>query len=151
MGKLRPVGVSPETLAGAWRELGREFVGVDGTIKPDVARLSQIMYSADGYMCVVNAPVERKALDQAAGAVNLDSVSAEIRAEAALGVVAYAGRYEIEGDFVRHIIYTALNPNLIGTRQPRRAEIVGDDLTLCTTPDAQGNFYRIRWRRADKM
>lgn len=145
------MGVSRETLTGSWRELGREFVRVDGSITPDVQRVSQIMYSADGYMCVVNAPAERKPLDQTAGAVNLDSVSAEIRAEAALGVVAYAGRYEIEGDFVRHIIYTALNPNLIGTRQPRRAEIVGDDLTLCTTPDAQGTFFRIRWRRADKM
>ena len=143
--------MSRETLAGAWRELGRELVSADGSVTPDVPRVSQIMYSADGYMCVVNAPAQREPLDQAAGAVNLDSVSADIRAQAALGVVAYAGRYEIEGDFVRHIIYTALNPNLIGSRQPRRAEIVGDDLMLCTTPDAEGNFSRIRWRRADKM
>ena len=78
-------------------------------------------------------------------------MSVEERAQAAAGVVAYAGRYEVEGDVVRHIIYTSLNPNLIGTAQPRRATLAGDDLTLSTLPDAKGNFFRIRWRRATKI
>ncbi len=140
-----------EDLVGAWRELGRERVSGDGGIKPDVPRLSQIVYSADGYVSVVNAPKARAPLAQQAGAVNLDSVGVEERAQAALGVVAYAGRYEVEGDIVRHIIYTSLNPNLIGTAQPRRATLNGDDLTLSSLPDAQGNFFRIRWRRAAKI
>jgi hypothetical protein len=126
-------------------------VSGDGSVKPDVARLSQIVYSADGHMGVVNVPKGRAPLAQQAGAVNLDGVSAQERAQAAAGVVAYAGRYEVEGDIVRHIIYTSLNPNLIGTAQPRRATLDGDDLTLSTLPDAQGNFFRIRWRRAGKV
>ena len=140
-----------EDLVGAWRELGRESVSGDGSVKPDVPRLSQIVYSADGHMGVVNVPKGRAPLAQQAGAVNLDSVSVEERAQAAAGVVAYAGRYEVEGDVVRHIIYTSLNPNLIGTAQPRRATLDGDDLTLSTLPDAKGNFFRIRWRRATKI
>ena len=138
-------------LVGAWRELGRENVSGDGRVTPDVPRLSQIVYSADGYVSVVNAPARRAPLDQQAGAVNLDNVSVEARAQAATGVVAYAGRYEVEGDIVRHIIYTSLNPNLIGTSQPRRATLVGDDLTLSSLPDAKGNFFRIRWWRAAMM
>jgi hypothetical protein len=140
-----------EDLVGAWRELGRENVSGDGSVKPDVPRLSQILYSADGHMGVVNVPKARAPLAQPASAVNLDGVSVEERAQAAVGVVAYAGRYEVEGDIVRHIIYTSLNPNLIGTTQLRRATLAGDELTLSTLPDARGDFFRIRWRRATKV
>lgn len=140
-----------EDLIGAWRELGREAVGGDGSVKPDIPRTSQIMYTADGYMGVVNTPAGRKGLQQSAGQVNLDTVSKADRAQAALGVVAYAGRYEVDGDTVKHIIFSSLHPDLAGTTQLRRATLTGDDLTLATVPDAKGNYFRIRWRRASKM
>jgi hypothetical protein len=35
--------------------------------------------------------------------------------------------------------------------QVRHATIVGDDLTLGALPDARGNYFRIRWRRAAKF
>jgi len=140
-----------EDLVGAWRELGRETVGGDGGIKPDVPRVSQIMYTPDGYMGVVNTPAGRKSLGPTAGQVNLDTVSEAERAQAALGVVAYAGRYEVEGDVVKHIVFSSLHPDLAGTTQLRKATLSGDDLTLATFPDAKGNYFRIRWRRASKM
>jgi hypothetical protein len=140
-----------EDLVGGWREIGREFVGGDGSIKPDVPRTSQILYTPDGFMGVVNTPANRARLDQPAGEVNLDAVSEAARAQAALGVVAYTGRYEVDGDIVKHIIYSALHPDLPGTTQLRRATLIGDDLTLASLPDAKGNFFRIRWRRATKM
>ncbi len=139
-----------EDLIGAWRELGREAVRGDGSITPDVPRTSQIMYTPDGYMGVVNTPAGRASLGQNAGQVNLDSVSEAERAQAALGVVAYTGRYEVDGDIVKHIIYSSLHPDLAGTTQLRKATLSGDDLTLASLPDAQGNFFRIRWRRASK-
>jgi len=37
------------------------------------------------------------------------------------------------------------------TTQQRLATLDGDDLTLATVPDAKGNFFSIRWRRAAKM
>lgn len=140
-----------EDLVGAWREIGREAVAGDGSIKPDVPRISQILYTPDGYMGVVNTPAGRATLNQTAGQVNLDSVSEAARAEAARGVVAYAGRYEVDGDTVKHVIYSSLHPDLADTTQLRRATLSGDDLTLATMPDAQGRFFRIRWRRASKM
>jgi hypothetical protein len=57
----------------------------------------------------------------------------------------------VKGDLVHHTIYSALNPNLSGTTQVRRATLDGDGLTLTTLPDDKGNFFRIRWRRATKM
>jgi predicted negative regulator of RcsB-dependent stress response len=64
----------------------------------------------------------------------------------------FAGRInEVKGDIVHHTIYSALNPNLVGTTQQRLAILDGDDLTLATVPDAKGNSFRIRWRRANRM
>lgn len=140
-----------EDLVDAWRELGREFVSGDGKVAPDVARTSQIMYTPDGFMGVVNTPAKRARVSEGTNLMSLDGISAAERAAASEGVVAYTGRYEVKGDLVHHVIYSALNPNLVGTMQIRRATIVGDDLTLSALPDARGNFFRIRWRRAAKL
>ena len=62
--------------------------------------------------------------------MDLDATTPEQRAEAALGVVAYAGRFEVTGEEVRHSIFTAVNPNRVGDTQVRR-------ITLCRRrPDA---------------
>ena len=140
-----------EDLVGAWRELGRDFVSGDGSIKPDIPRTSQIMYTPDGFMGVVNTPAKRARVGEGANPMSLDGIPAAERAAAAEGVVAYTGRYEVRGDVVHHTIYSALNPNLVGSTQERRATLNGDDLTLATLPDAKGNYFRIRWRRAAKM
>jgi hypothetical protein len=140
-----------EDLVGAWRELGRDFVSGDGSIKPDIPRTSQIMYTPDGFMGVVNTPAKRARVGEGSNPMSLDGIEAAERAAAAEGVVAYTGRYEVKGDIVQHTIYSALNPNLVGSTQERRATLNGDDLTLATLPDAKGNYFRIRWRRAAKM
>ncbi len=137
-------------LVGVWRELGREIVAKDGSIKPDVPRASQIMYTADGYMSVVNAPKARTPVSETVARMDLDATTPAERAEAAIGVVAYAGRFEVKGEEVHHILFTAVNPNRVGETQRRRVTLSGDDLTLSSPPDAQGNFFRIRWRRAGK-
>ena len=108
-----------EDLVGVWRELGREIVGKDGNVKPDVPRTSQIMYSADGYMGVVNTPIGRARVDEDAPRMDLDATSAAMRAQAALGVVAYAGTYEVKGEDVFHTIFSSVNPNRVGDRQRR--------------------------------
>lgn len=140
-----------EDLVGAWRELGRDFVNGDGSIKPDIPRTSQIMYTPDGFMGVVNTPAKRARVGEASNPMSLDGLSAAERAAAAEGVVAYTGCYEMKGDIVQHTIFSALNPNLVGTTQLRRVTLQGDDLTLATLPDAKGNYFRIRWRRAALM
>lgn len=140
-----------QDLVGAWREVGREFVDADGRVTPDIPRTSQIMYSADGYVGVINTPAERKKVSGEAPKLNLDNATEAERAEAARGVVAYAGQYEVDGELVRHHLYASLNPNLAGTTQVRRATITGDDLFLSALPSADGSFFRIHWRRASKV
>ena len=140
-----------EDLVGVWRERGREIVRADGSVTADVLRASQIMYSPDGYMCVVNTPTARDKVAETVARMDLDATTPEQRAAAARGVVAYAGRFEVTGEEVRHTIFTAINPNRVGDTQVRRITLTGDDLTLTSPPDSQGNHFRIHWRRAAKM
>ena len=115
-----------ENLVGVWREI----VHADGSVKADVKRASQIMYAPDGYMCVVNTPVARDKVSETVARMDLDATTPDERAAAALGVVAYAGRFEVTGEEVRHTIFTAINPNRIGDTQVRHVTLAGDDLTL---------------------
>ena len=135
-------------LVGSWRELGRDFVAADGSVTADIPRNSQIMYAADGTMGVLNTPRQRARISETAPRMDLDGVNADERAEAALGVVSYFGRYRVDGDTVLHTIEAALNPNLAGTTQLRHVTLEGDDLSLSSPPDARGHYFRIRWRRA---
>lgn len=139
-----------DDLVGVWRERGRDIIHADGRVQADVARASQIMYSPDGYMCVVNAPAARSPVAETVARMDLDAASADARAAAAFGVVAYAGQFTVTGEEVRHSIFTALNPNRVGDTQVRRITLSGDDLTLASLPDRQGNYFRIHWRRAPK-
>lgn len=143
--------MTKDDLVGVWREVGRELVAPDGSVKRDIPRASQIIYTADGYMSVVNAPRGRPAVSGDEDRMDLNTAAPEARAQAAVGVVAYAGRFEINGDVVLHRIFTSLNPNRAGEAQERRATLSGDDLTLAAPPDARGATFRIHWRRAAKM
>lgn len=142
--------VKNEDLVGVWRELGREIVCADGSVVQDVKRNSQIMYAPDGYMCVVNPPIRRGKVNESVARMDLDATSAEERAQAALRVVAYAGRFEVSGEEVRHSIFTAVNPNRVGDTQLRYT-LAGDDVTLTSPPDKNGNHFRIHWRCAANM
>ena len=140
-----------EDLVGVWRERGRENVDKDGTVTPDIARTSQIMYTADGYMGVVNTPAGRARINESVARMDLDAASVAERAQAAIGVVAYAGTFEVKGEEVFHTIFASANPNRAGDTQRRHITLKGDDLTLTAPPDALGNSFRIHWRRASKM
>lgn len=139
-----------EDLVGVWREQGREIVRADGSVKADVPRDSQIMYSPDGYMAVINTPRGREPVAESIARMDLDAASAEDRARAAAGVTAYAGEFQVVGDEVHHTLFAALNPNRVGDTQRRHITLDGDDLTLTSPPDANGSYFHIHWRRVRK-
>jgi hypothetical protein len=134
-------------LVGVYRTLGDDTVSADGTFTRDESRTAQIMYSPDGYMAVVSMPNGRKLAAKTSGGPDLNAATPEERAEAAKGMVCYAGRYELKDGLLHHHVEMALNPNAVGQTIIRRPELDGADLTLSSIPDANGNFRRIRWRR----
>ena len=139
--------VTKEQLVGVYRTLGEDVVAPDGTVKSDNQRTAQIMYSPDGYMAVVSQPNGRKLAAKSSGGPDLNAATPDERAEAAKGMVCYAGHYELKDGVLHHHVEMALNPNAVGQTIIRRPELNGRDLTLSSVPAPDGSYRRIRWRR----
>lgn len=135
-----------EDLVGVYRTLGDETIAADGTVTTDASRTAQIMYSADGYMSVVSMPNGRKLTAASSGGPDLNAATPEERAEAAKGMVCYAGQYTLKDDVLHHHVEMALNPNAVGQTIIRKAELKGGDLTLSSVPAKDGSYRRIKWR-----
>jgi hypothetical protein len=139
--------MTKDEIVGVYRTLGEDTVSADGKVASDNDRTAQIMYSPDGYMAVVSMPNGRKRAAKTSGGPDLNAATPEERAEAAKGMVCYAGRYELKDGVVHHHVEMALNPNAVGQTIVRRVTLVGDDLTLSSVPAPDGSYRRIRWRR----
>ena len=139
--------MTKDDLVGVYRTLGEDTVSADGRITSDESRTAQIMYSPDGYMSVVSMPNGRKLAAKTSGGPDLNAATPEERAEAAKGMVCYAGHYELKDNVLHHHVEMALNPNAVGQTIVRRADLKGGDLTLSSVPAADGSYRRIRWRR----
>jgi hypothetical protein len=138
-------------IVGVYRQIGEETVKSDGTVSSGAPRSSQIMYTPDGYMAVVSGPSDRKRVSGGDSSMNLDGTTPKERAEAARGMVCYAGRYELRDGAVHHHVEMALNPNMVGQTVVRRVHLAGADLTLSSLPDAEGTVRRILWRRTGEQ
>ena len=136
-----------DDIVGVYRTLGEDTVNADSTVASDNARTAQIMYSPDGYMAVVSMPNGRKLAARTSGGPDLNAATPEERADAANGMVCYAGHYELKDGVLHHHVEMALNPNAVGQTIVRRVELKGTDLTLSSVPAADGSYRRIRWRR----
>ena len=112
--------MTKEDLVGVYRTLGDDTVSADGKVTSDESRTAQIMYSPDGYMAVVSMPNGRKLAATTSGGPDLNGATPEERAEAAKGMVCYAGHYELKDGVLHHHVEMALNPNAVGQTIIRR-------------------------------
>ncbi len=116
-----------EELVGAYVGRGQEYIAKDGTVRR-VATSARIVYTREGLVMAVSTPVERGS-------------------DAAKGVVAYAGRYDLQDGKVRHHIEVSFFPDLVGRTVVRTPSFQGNRLTLTTDPDADGGVQKIYWER----
>ena len=89
--------------------------------------------------------------DRAAPATMIPSAAE--RVELYNGMIAYGGRYVVEGDIVRHFIETSWNQAWTGTTLVRRFRIEDEVLTITTLPspnpvDGRMSSSVLVWRRA---
>jgi hypothetical protein len=139
-----------DALVGAWRLISWENQAADGQVTypmgPDPD--GYVIYAAGGRFSVTISRRGRAGF--AAG--DLLSGTAEEKARAMEGFVAYAGRYSFDGDRVIHHVELSLFPNWFGTDQERWVELAGDRLILSASPlllaGAQ-QVPRLVWERAD--
>ncbi len=115
---------------GTWRLVSMEAHSFDGKVTYPLGEDARgfIMYSIDGYMSVVVFRADRAHL----GTPDLLAGSEEQLAAAARSYISYAGRYEVQGERVRHSVEASLFPDWEGSTQERLYEFEGQRLTLRT-------------------
>lgn len=136
--------------AGRWEILAWEQAFDDGRRELPMGEALQgfIQYTADGHMACMIARAERPNF-VTGGQWN---ASDEEKAGAYMSMLAYAGRYQVNGDVITHHVDISLFPNWRGGAQKRRVEVNADGtLTLSArleegTPQAR--TARLVWRRA---
>lgn len=143
-----------DTLVGAWELVSYvERDSPDGPVRYPHGADAQglIMYTPDGYM---------SAQIQSSGRPDYDRPVAcggttEQAAAAALGYLAYSGRYSVDestGD-IRHEAKLSLVPNYLGQFHLRHSDLDGDKLTLSselTLPDGRTVYSSLVWKRAEQ-
>lgn len=142
--------VGDQPLLGSWRLRGWVALAEDGSESLPMGEAPEglLVYSHDGTMVGIMGPAARPrfASDDVTGGTN------DERASAFATFIAYGGRYEVEGETVRHDVETSLFPNWIGTVQRRRWELAenGRLLTLTSPPLSLGGAVRVQrltWER----
>jgi hypothetical protein len=135
-------------IVGAWELVSTEERLTDGSQRPysDVGAHGKgyLIYTADGHMCAAGMNPDRPAW------LDVNKPTQEERLRAMEGFFGYCGRYEI--DAINHVIYhypeVALDPNAIGTKQPRPYRFDAEKLTFSDKDTAPGVVsYAISWKK----
>jgi hypothetical protein len=139
-----------DALVGAWRLVSWQNQAADGQVTYPMGTdaMGYLLYGADGRFSVT---ISRKGRARFA-ASDLLSGTAEEKARALEGFVAYAGRYTFHGDRVIHHVELSLFPNWVGSDQERWVELAGDRLTLSASPlllAGTQQVPRLVWERVD--
>jgi hypothetical protein len=135
-------------IVGTWELVATEERMTDGSKRAylDVGPRGKgfLIYTADGHMCAAGMNPDRPAwLD-----VNKPTDAEKLRAMD--GFFGYCGRYEI--DAIKHVIYhypeVALDPNAVGSKQPRPYRLDAEALTFSDKDTAPGVIsYAISWKK----
>ena len=139
-----------DALVGAWRLISWENQTADGQVTYPMGTdpNGYVLYAADGRFSII---ISRRGRARFA-AGDLLSGTAEEKAQAMEGFVAYAGRYSFHGDRVIHHVELSLFPNWVGSDQERWVELAEDRLTLSASPlllAGKLQVPRLVWERVD--
>ncbi|WP_251836758.1 MULTISPECIES: lipocalin-like domain-containing protein [Pseudomonas] len=144
------MSIPPLTLAGRWEILSWEQAYDDGRRELPMGERLQgfIQYTEAGDMACMIAAQDRPNFETG-GQWN---ASNDEKARAYNSMLAYGGRYEVNGDVISHRVEISMFPNWKGGVQKRHFEVNADGtLTLSArleegTPQAR--TARLVWRRA---
>ena len=133
-------------LAGTWKlvSLSREFVP-SGKPAPERLRSGFLNFAPGNRVMTIVVPLDRKA---PAEMFPTDQEMIHLFT----GLVAYSGRYAVEGDKIVIDVDTSWNESWTGTRQARLYTLDGKRLMLKTEPsrntaDGQDSVYTQVWEK----
>lgn len=136
---------------GRWEVTSWEQVFDDGRRELPMGEHLEgfILYTKDGYMACMIAKALRPNFETGG---QWNAIDAE-KAQAYSSMLAYGGRYEIQGDVITHRVDLSLFPNWKGGAQKRRFDVSSDGtLTLTARLEegtAQARSARLVWRRSE--
>jgi hypothetical protein len=119
-------------LLGTWRLVSFELTGADGRVHHPFGSnvAGHIIYAGDGYMSVTMSAAERPRC----AARDLRLSTTEEKAAATDTYISYSGRYDVQGDQVRHHVEVSLFPNWVGITHERTYELREGRLVLTMPP-----------------
>ena len=121
--------MSESSLIGTWSLRSFEMRFPDGTVSHPYGEevTGLLVYDDTGHMIASLASAKR----QTAASEDLEEVGVKTAYD---DFMSYCGRYEVEGDRVRHDVMVSSLEAWTGTTQERRFEREGDRLSLITVP-----------------
>ena len=136
-------------IAGVWRLDSFESRDAGGVVSRPMGEhpAGLLIYTASGWMSVHVAHSSRARF---ASDDPLLATPAEQAHAFATAFIFYSGRYEVDGDRVRHFVETSVHPNLVGTTLERLFELEADHLVLRTPPIGLGGSAlasELHWHR----
>ena len=147
----RVLPTAPLNPVGRWEILSWEQMFDDGRRELPMGEQLQgfIQYSEGGHMACMIARTDRSTF---ASGGQWNASDAE-KASAYNSLLAYGGRYDVEGDVITHQVDISLFPNWVGGAQKRRF-VVNADGTLTLSARLEEGTPQARracliWRRAD--
>ncbi len=124
------MNAEPNPLIGTWKLVSVTREAIPSGENTDLMGpnpVGYLTYAPDGRMMVIMVRSDRKA--------PRDSVATEAEGAALFkGMVAYGGRYSVQGDRVVHEVDISWNEAWTNTKQTRLVKLEGDRLLLTTPP-----------------
>lgn len=141
---------SADAVTGAWELVSFNMDEGTGKEKPRFGPdpKGYLMYTPAGRMSAVLTGIHRPPLEPPPKT----SADAAQCVQSVADFLAYAGRYEVQGDRVLHHIEVCVFTNLIGTTVIRQFKIEGDTLTIRTLPpEIWGSSNILVWKRSQSQ
>ena len=139
---------SKSDFVGTWKLKSYEVRWANGKVTYPFGERPEgrLTYTEDGFIAVNIMAASRRNFE----ARELKLGTPEEKVAAAETYISYSGRYDLEGDKIRHHVDVCLFPNWVGKDQVRTFDLNGDTLALKTITDQrdeQGRQGYLIWQR----
>lgn len=141
-----------QQVLGTWKLVSFELRNEVGEINYPYGQdaIGILIYTADGYMSVTIMSKNRSCFTSG----DLIKGNSDEKCAAIDTYLSYCGRYEVHADRIIHYPETSLFPNWVSVPQERLLHLVGNQLTLSTSPTWIGGQRQVAcltWRRSHPM
>ena len=139
---------SKSEFAGTWRLKSYEVRWANGKVTYPFGERPEgrLTYSENGFVSVNIMATSRRNFE----AREMKMGTPEEKVAAAETYISYSGRYDLDGDKIKHHVEVCLFPNWVGKDQVRIFDLNGNTLALKTIPDPrdeQGRQGYLIWKR----